>query len=58
MLSAAMWADVQTVLLTKVNQRDTNIIWNHVYSESKNGTKSTYLQNRNGVTEAENTQVI
>ena len=43
-----MWMDLQIITLSEVRQRKTNIIWYHLYVESKNKWYMwTYLQNRN-----------
>ena len=35
MLFAATWMDLEIVILSEVNQTKTNIIWSHLYVESK-----------------------
>ena len=53
MLFAAIWMDLDIVILSEVCQRQ-NIIWYHLYVESKNCYKWTYLQDRNRLTDIEN----
>ena len=42
----------------EVSQRKTNIIWYHLYVESKKWYKWIYLQNRNRVTDVENKLMV
>ena len=44
---AATWMDLEIIVLSEVRQRKTNVIWYHLYVESKIQYKWTYLQNRN-----------
>ena len=57
MLSAATWMDPEIVILSQVRERqisyDTAYMWN-----LKKGYKWTYLQNRNRVTDVENTLTV
>ena len=46
--------DLEMISLSEVSQRKTNIIWYHLYIESKKWDKWTYLPNRNRLTEEEN----
>ena len=48
---AAMWIDLESAILS---QTKTNIMWYHLYVESKKGYQWTYLQNKNRVTGVEN----
>ena len=56
MLSAATWMDLETLMLSKVRKRKTNIIWHHLYIKSKNTTqmnlftKQTHIENQLMVT--------
>ena len=34
---AEAWVDLQIIILSEVSQRKTNIIWYHLYVESKKG---------------------
>ena len=34
MPSAAMWMDLQIITLSEVSQKETNIIWYHLYVDS------------------------
>ena len=43
---AATWMDLEIIILSKVSQRKTNIIWYHLYMESKKWYKWTYLQTK------------
>ena len=43
----ATWMDLEIIILSKVSQWNTNVIWHHFYVESKKKYKWTYLQNRN-----------
>ena len=46
--------DLEIIILSEVSQKETNIIWNHLYVESKKWYKWTYLQNRNSLTDIKN----
>ena len=50
----ATWMDLEIIILSEVSQIKTNIIWCHLYVESKIWYKWTYLQNRNRLTDTEN----
>ena len=51
---AAKWMDLEIIILSEVSQRNTNIIWYHLYEESKKWWyKWLYLQNRNRLTDIE-----
>ena len=55
MLFAATWMDLEIIILSEVSQTEKdNIIWYHLYVESKKQYKWTYLQNRNRLTGIEN----
>ena len=47
------WMDLETVILSEVSQRKTNIAWYHLYVESNKRYKWTYLQIRNRITDVE-----
>ena len=51
---AATWMDGEVAILNEVTQTKTNTIWYHLYVESKNMYKLTYLLNRNQLTYIEN----
>ena len=55
---ATTWMDLEIIILSKVSQKKTNIIYNITYMESKIWHKSTYLQNRNRHTDIENRLVV
>ena len=53
---AATWMDLEIIVLSEVSQTKTNIIWEHLYVESKKKTKKpkwTYFQNRKRVIHTE-----
>ena len=51
---AAMWLDLEIIILNEVGQTKTNTIWYHLYVESKIWYKWTYVQNINRPTDIEN----
>ena len=56
---AATWMDLEIIILSEVSQRKVNIIWYHLYMESKKSWyKWTYLQNRNRLTDIENKLMV
>ena len=60
---AATWMDLEIIIWSEVSQRKTNIIWYHLYVESKakkekKRYKWTYLQNRNRLTDIENKLMV
>ena len=55
---AATQMDLEIFVLSEVSQTKTNIIWCHLYVESKIGHKWTYLQNRNRLTDTEDRLVV
>ena len=57
---AATWMDLEIIILSEVSQTKTNIIWYHLYVESKNSTneliykqKHTVIENKLMVTKGE-----
>ena len=47
---AETWVDLEIIILSEVSQRKTNIIWYHIYVESKKKLyKWTYIKNRNKI---------
>ena len=50
---AATWMYLEIIILSAVRQRKTNILWYHLYVESKIGYEQTFLQNRNRFTDTE-----
>ena len=48
---AATWMDLEIIILSEISQRKTNIIWYHIYVESKKMIQWTYIQNRNRPTD-------
>ena len=51
---AAKWMELGFIILSEVSQGNTNIIWYHLYEESKKWWyKWLYLQNRNRLTDIE-----
>ena len=55
---AAIWMDLEIIILSEVSQRKTNTIWYHLHVASKMWHKWTYLRNRNGLTDIENRRVV
>ena len=55
---AAMWMDLEIIILSEVNQIKTNTIRYHLYVESKIWYKWTYLQNRNRLRDIENKLMV
>ena len=53
---ATTWMDLEIIILSEVTQ--TNIIWYHLYVESKIWHKWIYLWNRNRLTDIENRLVV
>ena len=60
MLFAATWMQLENLLLSEWSKRKrkTNTTLYHLYVESKIWHKQTYLQNRNRLTDIENTPVV
>ena len=58
MLFAATWMQPEIIILSEVKKRKTNIIWFHLYVESKIWHKWTYLWNRNRITDIQNRLVV
>ena len=53
--------ETETIILSEVSQRKTDIIWYHSYVETnflKKWYKWTYLQNRNRLTDIENKSMV
>ena len=48
---AATWMDLEIIILSEISQRKTNIIWYHIYVESKKMIQWTYIQHRNRPTD-------
>ena len=56
---AAMWMDLEIVILSEVRQRRRNIIWHPLYVDSKKKWyKWTYMQNRRRLTDLENELMV
>ena len=57
---AAIWMDLEIIILNEVSQRKTNSIWYHLYVESKKKKryKWTYIQNRNRPTDIESKLIV
>ena len=45
-------------MLSEISQRKINILWYHLYVESKNKYKRIYIQNRNRFTNTENKLMV
>ena len=58
MLFAATWMQLESIILSEVGERKTNISWYHLYVESKIGHNWTYLWNRNRLTDIESRPAI
>ena len=57
----AMWMDLEVIVVSKVSQRKTSIIWFCSCTEPKKKKKRykwTYIQNRNRPTDTENKLVV
>ena len=55
----ATWMQLEIIMLSKISQKDNaNIIWDHLYVESKIWHKSHYLWNRNRLIDIENRLVV
>ena len=55
---AAIWVQLEIIILSEVRKRKTNIIWYHLHVESKIWHKWTYSRNRNRLTDIENWLVV
>ena len=56
---ASTWVDLENIILREVRQRKTNIIWHHLYVESKKHYRSKlYLQNINRLTDLQNKSIV
>ena len=55
---AATWMDLEMIIPSEISHKNTNIIWYHLYVESKIWYKWTYLQNRNRLTDIENKVMV
>ena len=55
---AVTWMDPEIIVLSEIRQRKTNIIWCHLYSESKIWHKWAYSQNRNRLRDTENKLMV
>ena len=51
MPSAAIWSQLQIIILSEVRKKKTDTVWYNLHVESKIWHKWTYLQNRNRLTE-------
>ena len=49
---------IKNIILSEVRQGKTNILWYHLYVESKNKYKRIYIQNRNRFTNTENKLMV
>ena len=50
--------DLENIILREVSKTEVNIIWYHLYMETKNWYQWTYLQNRNRPTDSENNIMV
>ena len=55
---AATWLDLEMIILSEVSQTKTNIIWYHLYVESKKNDTNELIQNRNRPTDVENKLMV
>ena len=55
---AAMWTQLEILILGDVRKRKTPITWYHLQVESKVRHKRTYLQSRSSLTDMENRPVV
>ena len=55
---AATWTDLEIIILSEVSQKKTNIIWYHLYVESKKMMQMNYLHNRNRLIDIENKLMV
>ena len=53
----ATWMNLETIILSEVSQWKTNIVWYHLYVESKKGKKWSHLQDRNKLMDFEKLRV-
>ena len=50
--------DLEMIILSEVSQTKTNIIWYHLYVESKKNDTNELIQNRNRPTDVENKLMV
>ena len=55
---AAMWVDLDFIIISEVSQRKTNVIWYCLCVETKIWYKRAYLQNRNRLKNIENKLMV
>ena len=56
---SATWMDLEIIIVSEVSQRKTNIIWYHLFVESKKIILTwTYLQSRDRLTDIENNLMV
>ena len=55
---AATWMDLEIVLLSEVSQKNPNIIWYHLYGESKNNNINQLIYKTNRLTDIQNELMV
>ena len=51
---AATWMDIDIIILSEISQRKTNIIWYHLYVESKKNSTTELIYKTEKLTDMEN----
>ena len=58
MPNATTWMQLEIIILSEINHKETNTMWCHLYVESKIWHNWTHLQNRNRLTDVETRLVV